>query len=183
MKAIKKYICWILYYSIGIHLPKSNSRISPFGIWRKFRAMCAKGIIVASGGNVGKNINIQKGGVFGSKISIGDNSGLGINSTVQGNVDIGNNVMVGPEVYIYTQNHCHQRTDIPMIMQGYEAEKKVAIHDDVWIGARVIILPGVTIGRGCIIGAGSIVTKDIPEYSIAAGNPAKVIKSRTNVEQ
>ncbi|MDH3026960.1 DapH/DapD/GlmU-related protein [Gordonia alkanivorans] len=65
-----------------------------------------------------------------------------------------------------------------MIEQGYSARKPVVIGDDVWIGARVIILPGVTVGRGCVIGAGSVVAKDIPEYTIAAGNPCRVIRNR-----
>lgn len=86
--------------------------------------------------------------------------------------------MMGPQVFIYTQNHNHDRTDIPMIAQGYEEEKPVVIGDDVWIGSRVTILPGVHIGEGAIIGASSVVTKDVPAYSIVGGNPAKVIKSR-----
>ena len=116
--------------------------------------------------------------MFSTKLSIGDHSSLGINSVIQGPVNIGNNVMMGPEVYIYTQNHSHQRTDIPMIDQGYEREKPVTIKDDVWIGSRVTILPGVTVGKGAIIGASAVVTKDVPDYSIVAGNPACVIKSR-----
>ena len=85
---------------------------------------------------------------------------------------------MGPEVIILTENHRFERTDIPMRLQGRQELRPVAIHDDVWIGTRVIILPGVTVGRGAIIGAGAIVTKDIPEYAIVGGNPAKLIKYR-----
>jgi maltose O-acetyltransferase len=86
--------------------------------------------------------------------------------------------MMGPEVLIYTQNHSFSRVDITMDQQGFSEEKKVIIDDDVWIGARVIILPGVKIGRGSVIGAGSVVSKSIPEYSVAVGNPCKVVKLR-----
>ena len=86
--------------------------------------------------------------------------------------------MVGPGVYIYTQNHKSDRTDITMDQQGFAEEKPVKIGNDVWIGARVTILPGVEIGDGCIIGASAVVTKSIPPYSVVAGNPAVVKKNR-----
>lgn len=86
--------------------------------------------------------------------------------------------MMGEDCTIITRNHMHDRTDIPMNQQGFEAERPVTIGNDVWIGDRVTILPGVTIEDGCIIGAGAVVTRDIPAYSIAAGIPARVIKQR-----
>lgn len=104
-------------------------------------------------------------------------SGLGINSLIQENVEIGNYVMMGPNVSIYTKNH-KTSLEKPMIFQGFEEAKKVIIKDDVWIGSNVIILPGVTIESGAIIGAGSVVTKDVLKNTIVAGNPAKVIKER-----
>ncbi|MEE1104690.1 MAG: DapH/DapD/GlmU-related protein, partial [Ruminococcus sp.] len=70
------------------------------------------------------------------------------------------------------------RTDIPMMEQGKLEPKPVTIGDDCWIGRRVMILPGVHIAEGCVIGAGAVVTKNIPPYSVAAGVPARVIKSR-----
>ena len=111
-------------------------------------------------------------------MEIGDRSGVGINAKMHGKVIIGNDVMMGPECIIYTQNHDFSRTDIPMNKQGFSEEKPVIIGDDVWIGGRVIILPGVNVGKGAIIGAGSVVTKDVPEYAIVAGNPATVKKYR-----
>ena len=65
-----------------------------------------------------------------------------------------------------------------MIQQGFENTKPVVIEDDVWIGGRVIILPGVHVGTGCVIGAGAVVTRDTPPYTIVAGNPAKIKKYR-----
>ena len=90
--------------------------------------------------------------------------------------------MMGPDVMIYTKNHNTERTDIPMIEQGNTQPRKVTIGDDVWIGARAIILPGVTIGQGSIVAAGSVVTKDVEPFSVVGGNPARVIKVRKQVE-
>ena len=88
--------------------------------------------------------------------------------------------MMGPEVLIYTQNHCTSNPDVPMRTQGMTQIMPVIIEDDVWIGARVCILPGVVIGKGSVIGACAVVSKSIPPYSVAVGNPAKVVKIRCN---
>lgn len=85
--------------------------------------------------------------------------------------------MMGPEVTILTHTHCIDRIDIPMSRQG-SIVKKVCIGNDVWIGMRSIIMPGVKIGDGAVIGAGAIVTKDVPAFAIVGGVPAKVIKYR-----
>lgn len=87
---------------------------------------------------------------------------------------------MGADVTVITRNHRHDRTDIPMMDQGFEEERPVYIGDDVWIGDRVTVLPGVHIGNGCIIAAGAVVTKDVPEYTVAAGVPARVVKERRN---
>ena len=126
----------------------------------------------------GKNVNIQQFTCFSNRCEIGDNSGIGRGSKLYGKVVIGNDVMMGPECWIYTQNHAFDRLDIPMKDQGPQCEKQVVIGNDVWIGGRVTILPGVHIGNGCIIGAGAVVTKDVPDYAIVGGNPAKVIRFR-----
>lgn len=86
--------------------------------------------------------------------------------------------MMGPDVIIITGNHEFNRIDIPMRDQGETRPESVVIDDDVWIGTRSIILPGVHIEKGAIIGAGAVVTKDVPEYAVVGGNPAKVIKYR-----
>ena len=87
---------------------------------------------------------------------------------------IGKNVMMGPECLIYTRNHRFDKTKLKY--DGYTETRPVIIKDDVWIGARVIILPGVSIGRGSTVGAGAVVSKSVPEYSVVVGNPAKVVK-------
>lgn len=91
---------------------------------------------------------------------------------------IGASVLMGPNVTIITQNHKHDRVDIPIRLQGYELIKPVTINDDVWIGRNVLIMPGVTIGSGTIIAAGAVVTKDVPEYTIVGGVPARILKYR-----
>jgi len=86
--------------------------------------------------------------------------------------------MMGPYVIIIGENHVSSNREIPMRLQGYKKYPPVRIEDDVWIGARAIILPGIKIGKGAIIGSGAVVTKDVPPYAICAGNPARVIKYR-----
>ena len=115
--------------------------------------------------------------LLGGGIIIGDGSGLGVNCLVHGPLEIGNKVMMGPDVVILTHTHNIDRTDIPMGDQGSRVSK-VTIGNDVWIGMRTIIMPGVKIGNGAVIGAGAVVTKDVPDYAIVGGVPAKVIKYR-----
>lgn len=143
-----------------------------FGGW--LRRQFAKKIAF----HCGNHVNIEHGASFTPGLSIGDRSGVGVHCELTGPISIGSDVMMGPEVIIYTSGHKFDRTDISMMDQGFTDVKPVVIGNDVWIGRRVIIMPGVTIGDGCIIGAGAVVTKDIPDYSVAVGVPAKVIKRR-----
>lgn len=115
---------------------------------------------------------------FGSNIYISKNCSITTSSNNQSKISIGNHVMIGHNTMIIGGNHNISRIDIPMMLQGEGKQGYIIIEDDVWIGAGVIILTGVRIGKGSVIGAGSVVTKDIPEYSIAVGNPTKVVKSR-----
>lgn len=128
--------------------------------------------------NCGKNVNIESSATFSSKVTLGDYSGIGINAKIYGTCHIGRYVMMGTDVTIITRNHRFDRTDIPMMEQGFEEERPVYIGNDVWIGDRVLILPGVHIGDGSIIAAGAVVTKDVPPYSIVAGVPARKIRDR-----
>ncbi len=90
-----------------------------------------------------------------------------------GTIQIEDFVVLGPNVIIFAAGHDYTTLELK------DTAQNVYIHKWVWIGGKSIILPGVTIGEGAIIGAGSVVTKDIPPYSIAVGNPARVIKTRT----
>ena len=86
--------------------------------------------------------------------------------------------MMGPDVIILNGGHNFQKTDIPMRLQGEKQQIQTIIGDDVWIGTRAIIMPGVKIGKGVIVGAGAVVTKDIPDYAVVGGVPAKILKYR-----
>lgn len=95
-----------------------------------------------------------------------------------GLVTIGDRVMFGPYVSLFAATH---ETEVQSRRQGVEFARPVTIGNDCWIGGQTTILPGVTIGNGCTIGAGSVVTKDIPPFSVAIGSPARVIKKVTPV--
>lgn len=114
---------------------------------------------------------LQPGGAIGS------GSGLGVNCSVHGPLRIGDNVMMGPEVTILTHTHNIERTDIPMGQQGMRVAK-VVVGNDVWIGMKVVIMPGVKVGNGAVIGSCAVVTKDVPDFAVVGGVSAKIIKYR-----
>ncbi len=171
-KRLKRCFFRKLYFAIGINLPTSTSR---YGLrYQKIRGWMAQGFVE----HCGKNVNIERGARFNPELNIGDNSGVGERCRVSGRTYIGDDVMMGPDCIMYSYSHAHSRIDIPMDQQGFEEETPIRIGNDVWIGARVILLPGVKIGDHVILGAGAVVTKDIPDYAIAAGNPARIIRMR-----
>lgn len=97
--------------------------------------------------------------------------------TARENITIGDNVLIGPSVIINSGMHIYKDKDKLIRNQGHDI-KSIIIGNDVWIGANAVIMPGVVIGDGSIIGAGAIVTKSIPSYSVAVGIPARVVKER-----
>ena len=117
----------------------------------------------------------------GYHIYLGENSRINqyccVWASENSKIILGDNVLMGPGVKIFSSNYTTNDTNVPMILQPF-VEKDIVIGNDVWLGANSIIVAGVKIGDGSIIAAGSVVTKDIPEYTIAAGSPAKPIKSR-----
>lgn len=123
-------------------------------------------------------LKVREGTIsIGSFTSIGSNCRI---STAEGKIRIGEYVFLAAHCYVGGGNHKSDRTDIPIAKQGFESKGGVTIGDDVWLGANCVISDGVTIGKGSIIGACSLVNRDIPDYSIAFGIPAKVHKSRLN---
>lgn len=112
-------------------------------------------------------------------IEMGRNVYVGPQSILRGDggLTIGDDVLISPQVVIMSANHIFTRTDVPIRLQS-ETRKGIVIGDDVWIGAGAKILDGVAIARGAVIGAGAVVTREIPPFAIAVGVPARVIGYR-----
>ncbi len=125
----------------------------------------------------GKKLRVKSGAEISPNATIGNNSELGTRCMVQSNVHIGDNVIMGPDVKIYSRNHKFDRLDIPIKNQGknYYTTK---IGNDVWLGANVVVTAGCTIGDHAVVAAGAVVTKDVPEYAVVGGVPAKILKYR-----
>ena len=114
------------------------------------------------------------------RITLGDAVFLGDFSSINANdadITIGSRVAIGPMVLIQGANHAFERADIPIVEQGH-IPSFVIIEDNVWIGARAVILPGVRVCSGAVVGAGSVVTRDVPSGAVVAGNPARVLRYR-----
>lgn len=171
-RSIKSHLAESIYNTIGRRLPSSLARFG--NVYKHIRVSLVSVYIR----HCGSNVNIEPHVVFNHALSIGDNSGIGEFSELYGDITIGNNVMMGTNCIIYSRNHAFTRTDIPMRQQGFSEVRPVIIEDDVWIGGRVTILPGIRVGTGAILGAGSVVTKDVPPFAIIGGNPAIVIRYR-----
>ena len=118
---------------------------------------------------------------YGSNVSIGKRFYSNFNLCILdcGLVTIGDRVMFGPHVSIFAATH---EVEVQSRRENVEYAKPVVIGDDCWVGGHVVILPGVTIGKGSTVAAGSIVTKDVPEWSVVMGQPARVVKKVTPVE-
>jgi acetyltransferase-like isoleucine patch superfamily enzyme len=136
-----------------------------------------KGVVLEDDVMISRNCVIQgKTGpvVLGRKTNIGCNAI--ISSTV--GISIGNSVLIAGNCYIGGGRYICDRLDIPMMEQGIYSKGPVVIEDDVWLGTGAIVLDGVRVGKGTIVGAGAVVTKDLPEYAVATGVPARVIQMR-----
>lgn len=166
-------ILYIVYYLIIQNLP--NSRYA--SVFNKIRVFYLSKILKLTEG--GKNAFFEEKVYIGNqgKVQIGKDCHINENVFIQ-NAIIGSYVMIAPGVAIVANSHVTTRTDIPMSLQGKVKDKRVTIEDDVWIGRNAIILPGIVIHKGAIVGAGSVVTKDVEAYTVVGGVPAKKIKSR-----
>lgn len=167
---MKRKIFLALFYGIANHLPNSYQMFVGRGSnW--FRVFCVKRIF--------RKWNIYFGN--GSEIEIGDYSGIGANCVLPNDIKIGKYVMMGPDLYCLSFSHRISETEKPMCFQGKEDKEpgsSIVINDDVWIGAKVIITKRRHIGKGSVLAAGAVVTKDVPDYAIVGGNPARVIRNR-----
>ncbi len=170
---LRRAFALALYYGVTTHLRSSDN---PGTLGARLNRLLVKHIFR----QCGQAVNIRPGVYFGSgkNISMGDDSMLGQDSIIGSTADvvIGKDVMMGPQVLIYTSNH-GMEAETPMRLQPL-ASAPVRIGDDVWIGARCIILAGITIGDGAVLAAGAVVAADVPAQAIVGGVPAKVLKYR-----
>ncbi len=109
-------------------------------------------------------------------VIIGNQTRIGLSNTIIGPVKIGNDVRLAQNVVLSGLNHNYMEIDKPIHVQGVSTAP-IIIEDESWIGANAVIVPGVTIGKHAIVAAGSVVTKNVPPYSVVAGNPARIIKT------
>ena len=145
--------------------------------------------LASNGMHLGDRVSIGKyaivrpsniyGGSIGEGLVMGNNSNIGPYNYIgcSGKITIGDNVMLAPRVSIYAENHVFDNPNITIKAQGV-SKMEVVIEDDCWIAANAVILAGVTIGKGSVVAAGSVVNEDVPAFSVVAGVPARVIKSR-----
>lgn len=142
-----------------------------------------RGIVFGNRCTIGRFASIRPTNVLvdeaGEGLRVGDHSNIGAYSYIgcSGYIEIGNNVMMGPRVNLMAENHNFDRTDLSMKEQGV-TRSFIKIEDDCWLGVNSTVVAGVTIGKGSIVAAGAVVTKDVPPYSIVAGVPARILRSR-----
>ncbi len=174
--SIRRKISYLLYYCIAFYLPQKENPL--FGkLSNRFRAFLCRNML----DRFGVASHVDRRAYFGfNKVEIGSHSGIRSNLQLRSSsLKVGNYCMIGSNLLIMGGGHIFTNPDIPISQQGHLAKTSLEIGDDVWIGFNVIILPGCkTIGRGAVIGAGAVVTHDVPEYAVVGGNPAKVIKYR-----
>ncbi|TYA78492.1 acyltransferase [Seonamhaeicola marinus] len=108
-------------------------------------------------------------------VVIGDRTKIGLSNTIIGPVTIGNDIRLAQNITVSGLNHDYQDVHQPIHEQGVSTSE-IVLEDNSWLGANVVVVAGVTIGKHCIVAAGSVVTKDVPPYSVVVGNPARVIK-------
>jgi len=164
--------------------------INKLMVYQKYGFITPKGVVISNIKNItiGDKFKLSpycylfaQGELGDAQICIGNNVGLNynvmINADCGGSIQIGDDVSIGPYTVIRASNHNFERIDIPIKAQKH-VPGTIVIETDVWIGAHVVILPNIKIGHSSVIGAGSIVTKDIPPFSVVVGNPARIIKTR-----
>jgi maltose O-acetyltransferase len=173
---LRKAVVWAKYKMAVLKYATKRIKFNgPVNISLNASLIVSTGDIVFNG-----YVEIEKHAIvnaFSGHIEVGKGTYIGVGTTIfgEGNVTIGDYVLMGPGIRILSSKREYVK-DI-LIMHQPEIPKPTIIEDDVWIGANAVLL-GVKIGRGAIIGAGSIVVKDVPPYAIVGGNPAKIIKYR-----
>jgi maltose O-acetyltransferase len=149
---------------------------------KRLRGWYYRGLLAGAGANlrVAQGVRINNPGL----VSTGDNCYLGDGVQIYAwneHVSLGNNVLVAAGARMITRKHGFADMEQPMSEQGY-TNAPIVVEDDVWIGFQAVILPGVTLGRGSIVGATAVVTRDVEPYSIVGGVPARLIRKRSGRE-
>lgn len=164
----------MLYYGLLQFLPTSPmpGHRAAYALRRvalgRIASECGSGVIVKSRAYFGR----------GERLRVGNRSQLGLRMRADSDLTLGDDVIMGPDVVIMAWSHRFDSLDVPINRQGATDPRPVVVGSDVWIGTRVILLPGVTVGDHSVIGAGSVVAHDVPPYSVVAGVPARVIRDR-----
>ena len=173
---------YTLYWKYRFSCFGANTYINPFAYFIKGEKYIKLGNNVIIGGGVQLTAWDKHGSdFFLPSISIGDGTNIGANNhiTAIDYIEIGSNVLTGKNVLITDNSHGEITAidiNIPPSKRKLYSKGKVVIEDNVWIGEKATILSNVRIGRSAIVGANSVVTKDVPPYSVVCGNPAKIIK-------
>ena len=178
MKSIfRKFKFWMSADRIGPDMPLTHwmlysSRLGQYLCRKKFKSLGTGSsirpgvyVIACSKIDLGKNVTLRPGTMVHADPREG---GAGI--------VIEDEVLIGSSVHVYVDTHNFNDVSRPISEQGFLPSKQVLIKKGAWIGANAIILPGVTIGTNSVVGASSVVTKDVPDFCVAVGNPAKIIK-------
>lgn len=154
-----------------------------FEEYAEIHGLCSEGLVFGDNVTISRGVMIRPssyyGGDLGIGLTMGEHSSIGPYGYVgcSGRITIGKNVMLGPKCSLFAENHVFSDTDSTIKSQGV-AQKGITIEDDCWIGSNCIILDGVTIGKGSVIGAGTLVTKDVPPYSVVIDKRTRMVKER-----
>jgi virginiamycin A acetyltransferase len=189
-KFVKSKIAMPLLYRVHCQLEESTEYSKRNNDERYKNNQIRKGVILSDGTSFEGDCQIELESVFMGNVSIKSHSLIGTRNILWGGeITIGRYCQLAPYVSVYSKNHSlhtltayNNRRLFDSRLKDLDEYEPVQIGNDVWIGVGTTILPGVTIGCGTIIGAGSVVTKSVPAYVMAAGNPARVIKKRFSDE-
>lgn len=169
-----RLFCLAFYYGVARNLPEHSD---PRGrLWKKLREISVRPLLRHAGRDIAINAGVHFG--KGSNLSLGDYSSLGYMSRVIGEVHLGKHVGCAQEVFFCAYNRKYMSLDEPMVFQGKKPDQPIVVEDDVILLARCMILAGVRIHQGAVIGAGAVVTRDVPPYAVVVGNPARIVKWR-----
>lgn len=170
---MKRLLCLMAYYGFAKHLPDSSL---PGGeLSTRLRSLLCRGFIA----NAGEGIHVRAGAFLadGRHLYMDDRSSIGPGCRIYG-AKLGFGVVIGPNCVMFKENRAYDDLNKPVGIHGTTPIKLPVVEDHAWVGERALVLQGRRIGKGAIVGAGAVVTRDVPPYAIVGGNPARVIGHR-----